>query len=287
MSFIFAAVFNVYPATYEPISENPSLTFSVISDIHMESNNPDRLKRFPKILMDISGAKRKNDALILLGDNTMNGQFIEHCVLTAQLKLFANAKNILPVMGNHEIFTPENGYEKGSRKFRMFAGYLAGEKLDKTYYSKEINGCRFIVLGSEADMGVQAYLSDEQLSWLDSLLAEADKNGNPSFVFCHFPIEGTVVSFWQEGMIGKQGERLYEILTSHKNVFYFSGHLHNEVTVSGVTQKDGVTFIDLPCLLGEGVGCEAEYHDGTVELRMRNHETGEWLEALSRSISLN
>lgn len=192
MTFVIAAVFNIYPPTYEPLYKDTDLSFAVISDVHMEGNNNDRFKQFPKILMDISGAQHRNDALVLLGDNTMNGQFIEHSFLFMQLKLFCNARNILEAMGNHEIFTAENGYDRGSAKFKFFAGLLAGKKLDKTYYSKVINGYSFIVLGSEADKGIQAYISPEQLEWLDARLTEADASGKPAFVFCHFPLKGTV-----------------------------------------------------------------------------------------------
>lgn len=289
MTFVMAVVFNVYPASYEPLYEDTDLSFAVISDVHMEGNNPVRFEQFPKILMDIGGAKRRNDALVLLGDNTMNGQFIEHSDLYLQLKLFGNTDNILAAMGNHEIFTAENGYDKGSAKFKLFAGLLAGEKLDKTYYSRVIDGCTFIILGSEADMGVQAYISPEQLEWLDSLLAQSDESGNPAFVFCHFPLEGTTVNDWPEGMMGEQSDEVYDVLTSHRNVFYFSGHLHNDVETSGVRRQDGVTFIDVPSLLSSdtpGIGYQVELHGGTVELRPRNYLTGEWLDWLAVSIAL-
>ena len=289
MTFVIAAVFNIYPPTYEPLYEDTDLSFAVISDVHMEGNNNDRFEQFPKILMGISGARRRNDALMLLGDNTMNGQFVEHSFLFMQLKLFCNARNILGAMGNHEIFTAENGYDRGSAKFKFFAGLLAGEKLDKTYYSRVINGYSFIILGSEADMGVQAYISPEQLEWLDARLAEADASGKPAFVFCHFPLEGTVINYWPEGMMGEQSDDVYKILTSHNNVFYFSGHLHNEVTTSGVRSQDGVTFIDVPSMLSSdtpGIGYQVEVHGGRVELRPRNYLTGEWLDGLAVSIDL-
>lgn len=289
MTFVIAAVFNIYPPTYEPLYKDTDLSFAVISDVHMEGNNNDRFKQFPKILMDISGAQYRNDALVLLGDNTMNGQFIEHSFLFMQLKLFCNALNILEAMGNHEIFTAENGYDRGSAKFKFFAGLLAGKKLDKTYYSKVINGYSFIVLGSEADKGIQAYISPEQLEWLDARLTEADASGKPAFVFCHFPLEGTVAREWTEGTIGEQSADVYNILTSHKNVFYFSGHIHNPIDSVSVGSKDGVTFIDVPCLLSSedtGVGFQVEVHDGKVELRPRNYLTGEWLDDLAVSIDL-
>ena len=64
------------------------------------------------------------------------------------------------------------------------------------------------------------------------------------------------------GTIGEQSADVYNILTSHKNVFYFSGHIHNPIDSVSVGSKDGVTFIDVPCLLSSedtGVGYQVEY----------------------------
>lgn len=295
MTIISVIAFGNYPATYAPVSENADLEFVVISDIHMEGNNNERFRNFPKALMDINGAQSENDALVMLGDNTMNGQFIEHLFLTLSLKLFNDIDDNYIAMGNHEIFTEENGYEKGSAKFMRFAEIITGKQIDKPYYSGEVNGYPFIVLGSQADEGVRAYISPEQLEWLDNELDSAQQSGKPAFVFCHFPLDSTHNNAWPGGLIGEQSDEIYDILSSHKNVFYFSGHFHNAVDYSGIVRKDGVTFIDVPSLLSGnvtdgidslGAGYCVEVHDGVVELRARNFIAGEWIDSVSATIVL-
>ncbi len=295
LSFILAVTLGIYPESYQPVSDDAELDFVVISDIHMEGNNPDRFRDFPKVLLDINGSSRKNDALVMCGDNTMNGQHIEYTFLTLSLKLFNNIRNNLLVLGNHEIFTEQNGYEKGLKKFLSYGRFIMGEKYEKPYYSREIDGFTFIMMSTEADMGVTAYISEEQIGWLDETLTSATQNGKPAFVFCHFPINGTVETRWPSGLMGEQSDEVFAVLKKHKNVFFFSGHLHNAVDYSGVRQVDGVTFVDVPSVLSDhsvgktpsrGTGYCVEVHGGKVELRPRNFLTGEWFEELFVTVEL-
>lgn len=289
LSFVLAVSVGVFPKSYKPVSENAELDFVVISDIHMEGNSPDRFRDFPHIMLDINGSERKNDALVMLGDNTMNGQHIEYIFLTLSLKMFSRIKNNILVMGNHEYFTEQNGYDKGLAKFLSYGKIIMGEKYEKPYYSREVDGFTFITLSTETDTDVSAYISPEQIAWLDSTLADATQNGKPAFVFCHFPVNGTVETRWPSGLMGEQSDEVLAVLSKYKNVFYFSGHLHNAVDYSGVRQVNGVTFIDVPSVLSDhsvgdtpsrGIGYCVEVHDGKVELRPRNFLTGEWLEEL-------
>lgn len=295
MTFVIAVCFGIYPVTYETLTDDAKLDFVVVSDIHMEGNNTKRFERFPKALLDINGASRKNDALVMLGDNTMNGQHIEHIFLTLSLKLFSDIGHNLIAMGNHEIFTAENGYEKGFKKFSDYGKMITGLDIEKPYYYDVIDGYYFIVLGSEADMGVQAYISDEQLEWLDGTLAKATEDGKPAFVFCHFPLEDTVKNAWSAGLIGEQSEEIFSILAKYKNIFYFSGHLHNAIDFSDVIVKNGVTFVDVPSLLSDnstsgipsvGMGYCVEVTENSVELRVRDFIDGEWVDGFEYTYKL-
>lgn len=281
--------------TYSPLdAENIKLSFVACADTHIESNNPQRFADFIAALKDMSGASRANDAMVICGDVTMNGQLIEYLCLTALLRIFGKAKSTLLVMGNHEIFTEENGYEKSFAKFNAFSRLISGNTSGEPYYYKVINGYYFIVLGSQADMGVQAYISPEQLSWLDETLAAATESGLPAFVFCHFPLEGTTVNYWQSGLIGEQSDEIYDILQKYENVFYFSGHLHNAINVSGVNTIGNVTFVDVPTLISgavtqgfyeTGLGYQVEVYEDRVELRTRVYaKDGKWLDEFSSTV---
>lgn len=295
MTFVMAVCLGVYPVTYEPLTDDAKLDFVVVSDIHMEGNNTTRFERFPKALLDINGSSRKNDALVMLGDNTMNGQHIEHIFLTLSLKLFNDIESNFIAMGNHEIFTEENGYEKGSKKFMKYGEMITGLEIEKPYYYDVVDGYYFIVMGSEADMGVQAYISPEQLEWLDSTLAKATAEGKPAFVFCHYPLADTVRNAWSGGLIGEQSDEIFGILAKYKNIFYFSGHLHNAVDYSDIVVKNGVTFVDVPSLLSDnstagipsvGMGYCVEVTENTVELRVRDFIDGEWVEGFEYTAEL-
>lgn len=295
MTFVVAVCFGIYPVTYEPINDKAELDFVVVSDIHMEGNNTDRFRNFPKALLDINGNSRKNDALVMVGDNTMNGQHIEHIFLTASLKLFNDIDRNFIAMGNHEIFTAENGYEKGSKKFMDYGKIITEIDIEKPYYYDIVDGYYFIVLGSEKDMGVQAYISQEQIEWLDKTLEKATSEGKPAFVFCHFPLADTVRNAWPSGLIGEQSDEIFDVLSKYKNIFYFSGHLHNAIDYSDIVVKNGVTFVDVPSLLSDnsthgipskGMGYCVEVTEETVELRVRNFIEGEWVEGFDYTAEL-
>lgn len=146
-------------------------------------------------------------------------------------------------------------------------------------------------------MGVQAYISPEQIAWLDDTLADATENGLPAFVFCHFPLEGAVVTDWQGGLIGEQSDEVYNTLQKYKNVFYFSGHLHNAIDVSGVKKIGNVSFVDLPTLVSgavtegfyeTGLGYQVEVYADRVDLRARIYSSeGKWLDEYSVTVNLD
>lgn len=279
-------------STYDPLDEdNLQVSFSVVADSHIESNNTSRYRMFADALSDMAGASYKNDATVICGDVTMNGQFIEYLALASVLAFHGRSKNTLLAMGNHEIFTAANGYDRGSKKFIAFSRLVSGNKTGKPYYYDIINGYYFIILGSEKDMGVQAYISPNQLQWLDGTLEQATQGGMPAFVFCHFPLSGTVRTLWSDGLIGEQSDEMKAILEKYDNICYFSGHLHNSIDYSGVTELNGVHYIDLPCMTGDsncpGYGYQVEVYGDRVELRPRSYaKQGAWLEDYGVTVSL-
>ena len=54
------------------------LNFSILSDSHIEGNNFARYKIFNNALQNVTQNQSGNDAIVFLGDNTMNGQHIEN-----------------------------------------------------------------------------------------------------------------------------------------------------------------------------------------------------------------
>ncbi len=134
-------VFTGAGVTYSPgDEENIKLSFVASADTHMESNNSERCLDLIDALKDMGGASHKNDAMVICGDVTMNGQLIEYLCLCAVLGVFDKADNTLIAMGNHEVFTEANGYKKGFAKFNAFSRLISGNTTGKPYYYKIING---------------------------------------------------------------------------------------------------------------------------------------------------
>lgn len=276
--------------SYEPIDEDALIAnFSVIADVHMETNNLERFPNFAKGLNDMARSKAPNDVLVLLGDNTMNGQVTEYLMLYSLFNLYNKAENTIVAMGNHDINQSENTIESAVNRHNMFYNWYTGSGNDTPYYYRVINGCYFIVLGDELGYeDTTAYISPEQLEWLGDTMEEAAASGMPIFVFSHQPFNDKFR--YSVGGLGAQSEDVWNIINAYENVFFFSGHLHSSYDRFGVSQNENVTLIDLPTFLSDdnvkGVGYQVEVYPDRVELRARNFIDGEWMPKMQETIYL-
>lgn len=280
-------------ATYSVIKENPQITFAVLSDIHIEGNNEDRFELFGEGIRDINSAEHKNDALILLGDNTMNGQVIEQSALFGMLKRYNEIENVLMVAGNHDLCPSDYNvgeYEDLRDRFLKYYNAYTDTETETLYHSATIKGYRFIILGSEADAGVEQEISDEQFEWLGNELKSAVESDKPVFIFSHWPLNNVWEDIWSEGHIGEDSDKLYELLTQYDNhIFYFSGHLHMGLYEDKreVVTDSNITFVNV-CGFGvdndvgdaqiqqNGMGHQVEVYEDEVIIRVRNFAEHEW-----------
>ncbi|MDR1464685.1 MAG: metallophosphoesterase [Oscillospiraceae bacterium] len=275
------------PAITPAAPESVKLQFAVMSDVHMESYTLDRFTGFGKSLRDAGKAVRHQDALVLLGDNTMNGQPFEYLMLYGLLARFPAAKQTIVAMGNHDL--NQSTYEPADAiaRHNRFLASLTGVQYKNPYYSTVIDGYWFIVLGDEdGHEDTTTTITQTQLDWLRYTLSQAGVGGKPVFVFCHQPLNGT---FDRVGL-GDASDAVWEMLRQYRNVFFFSGHLHTPAGQLSIQQKEGVTFVDLPTLLsdslGRGVGYQVEVYGGRVLLRGRNYIKGTWVDALHFEIPI-
>ena len=290
--FVYLPTGNI--AEYSPKGENPELVFSVLSDVHMEGNNIERFNIFGEGIRDVNSATR-NDALVFLGDNTMNGQDIEHTFFYGLLDRYNSIENVLVTSGNHDLCPSEQNsgdYNTQANQFISFYNTFINEDIEKAYYSREINGYKFIVLASESDAGVQQYISAEQLLWLESELKSAESLGKPVFIFNHYPLNHTWPFVWTEGHIGLESEALHLLMRKCNNqIVYFSGHLHmglynNELSY---INEDNITYISVPAfgadnnvgnadIQDKGMGLYVEAYEDEIIVRMRNYVEHEWMD---------
>ena len=290
--FIYSPVNEI--ATYTTSPEDAELVFTVLSDAHVEGNNKDKFELFGEGLRDVNSASR-NDALVFLGDNTMNNQVIELSAFYGLLKEHNQIGNVLMVTGNHDLCPSKyNVGDYDDLKDRFFdykSEYIKAQYNDSLYYGYNINDYKFIVLGSESDAGIQEDLSDEQLEWLKTELKTAEENGKPIFIFNHYPLNHTWEDVWTDGHIGEDSERLHEILKECKSkIIYFSGHLHMGLYDNQVSyiNEDNTTYISVPAfgadntvgdadIQEQGIGMYVEVYENEVLIRVRNFAEHKWM----------
>ena len=287
--FIFSSSGEI--ASYEPLDrDNLKLNFTVISDGHIEGNNSQRHKNYGEAFCDMAAAEEISKALVMVGDNTMNGQGIEEAMLYGLMNKYNKIENVLMAVGNHEVCGDDTDFEKLEKRFIKYNNAFLEHKIDKLYHSQVIDGYHFIILATDRNSGVEQYISDEQFEWLDNELKTAAESGNPVFVFNHWPMNDTFSEVWPEGHVGEQSERLYQFLTKYDNrVFLFTGHLHMGIFENdyGIKEDGKITYINVPSFGSEnddgdadvqdtGMGLQVEVYDTQLIVRIRNFVTHQW-----------
>lgn len=278
-------------AAYAPLDQDGlKFQFTVVSDGHMESNDSQKHKNYGELFCDLASAETVSRALVMLGDNTMNGQGIEEAMLYGLMNKYNQVENVLMAVGNHEVCRDDTDFAQLEARFIKYNNTFLDHKIDQLYHSAVIDGYHFIILATECNSGLQQYISDEQLQWLDQELKAASDSGKPVFVFNHWPMNDAFAEVWPEGHVGEQNEQLDQLLTKYDNrVFLFSGHLHMGIYENGYgIQEDGkITYINVPSLgspndVGDadiqdtGMGLQVEVYDSQLVVRIRDFVTHRW-----------
>lgn len=266
--------------------ENCLLHFSVLSDVHVEGNNPMRYKVFAHALRDVQRNRSGNDAVVFLGDSTMNGQHVENMLFHGTVRMLLRGETILPVMGNHDIGNGKGDYEKLQNRWYDYTAAFFGRKLDRPYYKTVIDGYTFLVLGMQAQKVYEMQMHEEQFAFLEQALREAAGSGKPVFVFSHYPTDDVT----DEN--GVQTDRLTRMLADYSrthDLFCFVGHTHMPMHSDwSFHTDDGFPEIYLPRLteLGganghellddTGVGTVVEVYADKVVVRARDFYRSVW-----------
>ena len=279
----------------------------IVSDLHAANAlSHDRNKALTRLFAGIDKSKTPPDALVLPGDLTNNGGLDEYRCLAAILKRYNHADSLIAAIGNHDARGDMNAEDYAENMANYYTFCAAMDiKTDKPYWSEVVKGYSFIVLGSEDEVKDRAYISEEQLAWLDAQLTEAEQNGKLAFVICHQVIDHTNnVDWWWyfDGSVGEQSDAVRDVIRSHTDrgltVLFLSGHLHRCFCADSfeqpwpnlyclnvpTVQDDNVQINDARPDAGEG--CTIEVYADRVLIRPRNFITGEWLD-FEYSIPLN
>jgi len=249
------------------------LQVSIISDAHMQSFDYPTYQELAKALRDVGVSKAKQDALVFVGDNTMNGKPFEYIMFYGILSHYnkVSPKNTLVAMGNHDLSLKNYDAADSIARHNFFLRSYNGMANDKTYYSQKINGYTFVLLGGEGPGDTT--ITQAQVDWLSRTMAAADR-GKPVFVFVHQPINTASV---------------LAVLEQYPNVLLFNGHLHTPLNIRSV---NGITRINLEGLHSHkdralaGEGLQMEVYADKVLLRGRNYMNGKWLSNAEYEIPL-
>lgn len=266
-------------------SENVRLTFANIADTHLIDNESATIN-LDNFFQDISNAKGNFDAVLIAGDLTDYGKVTEYNRFFNVFDKYKNIFKLFVTMGNHDVrfLFPRN------QKIIMdkVNEYLGINTNEKSYYSYDVNGYTFIVIGTEKRVLEKAYITKDQIDFLDRELARATKDGKPAFVMCHqaFAFTHGLPEVWKTGDMGEQNDDVRAVMEKYKNVFFINGHLHGgifEKTLEILNKDKNVISLSIPCYRKEnnfgirdcGVGYYCEVYDNKVIFTARNFVKGE------------
>lgn len=294
----------------KPLFDGIRLNCTIVSDTHLDVKHPlPELpqSRFIDVLKEDKASEAPIDALLIDGDTTSRGMrhnwdLFRDC-FTKETEGYA--KQLLLQFGNHDTWH-DVSYDEAVNEYYSAVKDTCGFTLDRVYYSKEINGYRFVFLGSEEDGGCGANISDTQIDWLDKELKSGTAAGKPVFVFNHQALNAThgLPKTWDavedpnagpmEGGVGPASDKIRDVLCKYKNIFYFSGHSHmglngekslRENGYSSFENLNGVWLVMLPSLscgnhhgedLHFDIGYQLEVYADRVLLRPRNFAEHKW-----------
>lgn len=308
-AFLMAIILTAIPTAgikapvIDTLSDDCILNLEMISDTHLEENGLFRQTFLKQGLKNLQKSKAPVDAVIITGDIT---NYADEPTLVKYYDIIGkySPAPVITVAGNHDIGhagdrdVTDITREEALANFIRYRNAYTGREDTVNYYSTEIKGYKFIIMGDEVIDGGHwdaISMSQEQLDFIDRELADGTKDGKPVFVLSHWPlcgINGEDV-IWPESGIAENEYPVKQILEKYKNVYYVSGHMHagikselvqQQYGLSNAEQVNGVTYINLPTygivnMFGvpwSGTGAQLEVYENEVVFRPRNFITNKW-----------
>lgn len=307
-AFLMSMIITAFPyagvklPVIDTLDDDCNLTVEMLSDTHLEENELFRNTFLSAGLTNINYAKCKVDAILVTGDIT---NYADDGSMAKYFRMIEKSNApVITVAGNHDIGHAGDRdkttmtREEAMANFIRYRNAYLGEDIPTNYYSTEVNGYKFIILGDEVLDGGHwdaISMSDEQLAFLENELADGTKDGLPVFVCCHWPIydKNGEQTIWPDSGILPDEYDLQPILEKYKNVYWISGHMHAGIKATAVEDLfglsnaetvNGVTYLNLPTygivnMFGSpwsGIGAQLEVYDDEVVFRPRNFITNKW-----------
>ena len=275
------------PIVFED-SKNVKLSMAIIADTHLPNRESAEIN-LANTFTDLANSPESFDAFLLAGDIADYGTNNEYKRFFRVLDNQKSVKHLFVTMGNHDarIFFKKNTKIVTKKTDE----YLGINRNGKPYYSYDINGYTFVVICTEKRILEKAYISKEQIAFLDRELARGTKDGKPVFVMCHQPFAEThgLPEVWKTGDMGEQNDEVRAVMEKYRNVFFINGHLHGgifEKIAETLNEENGVYSISIPGyrklnnfgIQDCGVGYYCEVYDDRVIFKARKFISGENLE---------
>ena len=271
-----------------PMKDDAKAVFAFIADPQVSFYSSDRYSMFKSASEDLRNADGYIDALIGLGDITENATMLDYKLVKEPIAGLDT--RYIMASGNHDIRV--RIYAQSLSAFSGMINELNGdESVDSYHYSERIAGYKIIVLGSDKTKLEQAYISPEQLQWLDEEIKA--ENGNPTFVLLHQPLKDThneMQAFGSitkaGGSVGEQSQDIQDVLSKYSNVFLVSGHLHSGFGPDSYNKVDGIHCINVPSMSivnkdgtynNAGTCYIMEAYENEIIFRARDLAQGTWV----------
>ena len=283
--------------------DDSRMVVEMIADTHLENKEFLRQTFMKAGFRNLSRAATPIDAVVVAGDLTNYADEPSLAKYYEILDKFSPAP-VISCAGNHDIGhagdrdVTDISREEAKANYIRYNNEYLGINAEDNYYTYEVNGYKFIVIGDICYDGGHwddLDLGDEQLAFLDSELASATAEGKPAFVVCHWPVDGMNGQeiIWPGSGIDLSKNDVKTVMEKYDNVFYISGHMHAGIKSNAVDEKyniscvetvNGVTYISLPTYglvnsFGDpvfGTGMQLEVYDDEVIIRPRNFITNAW-----------
>lgn len=216
--FIFSTT-NQEVKPVQPENENSmKLAVALMADVHMEGNCLPRFDLTKKAMKNLEGSKDWMDALVLLGDNTMNGNEGEYDLLYSMLDNINPIRPYYLICGNHDVGNSADAdYDTLIGRFTSYLQHFVDKNISKAYYAKDVNGYKMIFLAPDNAEVNGRFFSDAQLDFLEAELNKAKESGKPVFVFNHHPS-----SYIDDACY----DRFIDLMNSYDKIFFIVGHMH-------------------------------------------------------------
>lgn len=206
-----------------------------------------------------------------------------------QYHLFFQEMKRMTSLGIHTTISLGNHDVRGAHNHNPLALYqtaiqsLYQRPIETLYYEEVIGDMPCLMINTEQCLRTSAYLSIQQLHWLQERLDAYEKTNTTVFVCSHQPL--TNIHPNSDGLgLGEQEEAVKAMLKKRKNIIFLSGHLHNNYEHVNVVETAYGIHVDIPSFhmnehgrMKRGCGYVLQIEGKHIRIRLRNFLQQVWI----------